>query len=287
MGQNEKIQAAMEAFQALFSDEKARRSKELWKDYFLSKAFLEVQFSESCLKQMQDYLKNQNMVPYKELPPAFLFELVTAYGLEPLIDDRRGLVQADFMEDAFYKKKLSPWRLGLARAMKTVAEIWNAQDVSWRRDRGGKTIRKWEYRLRGRAFEDYIQLCIAHDAGVRDWEEDPERGGPLTRGEWRYIQTGRYSKTEYGIFVRNECVLLLYAYFLCTRRLPESAYVWLWKEYRLSEMKAGQQVKAYEGIRQAILSQCPSVEAMANQEKEAEGQYHSWTQRLHDVERKY
>ena len=284
---NIKSKAAMEAFQALFSDEKARKSKEQWKDYFLSETFLDVQFSENFMEQMRDSLKKQNQVPYKELPPAFLFELATAYGLEPLIDEKKGQVRADFMEAAFYEKKLSPWRLELARVMRTAAKIWNAQDASWRRDRGGRTIRKWEYRLRERAFEDYIQLCIAHDAGVCDWEEDPECGGPLTRGMWEYIQTGRFRQNDYGDFVRNECILMLYAYFLRTRKLPESAYVWLWKRYKLSEMKAGQQIKAYDGIRQAILSQCPSVETMADQEKLAEEQYHSWTQRLYDVERKY
>lgn len=283
----EKIQAALAAFQALFSDDKTRKSKERWKDYFLSETFLEVQFSGNCLRQMQDYLKKQEMVSYKELPPGFLFELVTAYGLEPLIDEHRGLIQADFMEDSFYKKELSAWWVEFGSAMRTVAEIWNAQDASWRRDRGGRSIRKWEYRLRGRAFADYIELCVKYDAGVQDWEEDYERGGPLSRGKWHYIQTGRYNQNSYGDFVRNECILLLYAYFLRTHKLPKAAYVWLWKLYELSEMKAGQQVRAYEGIRQAILMQCPSVEATADEEKMAQEQYNSWTRRLNDLERKY
>lgn len=284
---NEKIQAALGAFQALFSDDKTRKSKERWKDYFLSETFLEVQFSGSCLRQMQEYLKKQKMAPYKELPPVFLFELVTAYGLEPLIDERKGLIQADFMEDSFYRKELSPWWLEFGRAMRAAAEIWNAQDASWRRDRGGRSIRKWEYRLRGRAFADYIELCVKYDAGVQDWEEDYERGGPLSRGKWHYIQTGRYNQNSYGDFVRNECILLLYAYFLRTHKLPKAAYVWLWGIYELSEMKAGQQVRAYEGIRQAILMQCPSVEAAADEEKVAEEQYNDWTRRLNDLERKY
>ena len=284
---NEKIQAALGAFQALFSDDKTRKSKERWKDYFLSEMFLEVQFSGSCLRQMQEYLKKQKMAPYKELPPVFLFELVTAYGLEPLIDERKGLIQADFMEDSFYRKELSPWWLEFGRAMRAAAEIWNAQDASWRRDRGGRSIRKWEYRLRGRAFADYIELCVKYDAGVQDWEEDYERGGPLSRGKWHYIQTGRYNQNSYGDFVRNECILLLYAYFLRTHKLPKAAYVWLWGIYELSEMKAGQQVRAYEGIRQAILMQCPSVEAAADEEKVAEEQYNDWTRRLNDLERKY
>lgn len=284
---NEKIQAALGAFQALFSDDKTRKSKERWKDYFLSEMFLEVQFSGSCLRQMQEYLKKQKMAPYKELPPVFLFELVTAYGLEPLIDERKGLIQADFMEDSFYRKELSPWWLEFGRAMRAAAEIWNAQDASWRRDRGGRSIRKWEYRLRGRAFADYIELCVKYDAGVQDWEEDYERGGPLSRGKWHYIQTGRYNQNSYGDFVRNECILLLYAYFLRTHKLPKAAYVWLWGIYELSEMKAGQQVRAYEGIRQAILMRCPSVEAAADEEKVAEEQYNDWTRRLNDLERKY
>lgn len=284
---NEKIQAALGAFQALFSDDKTRKSKERWKDYFLSETFLEVQFSGSCLRQMQEYLKKQKMAPYKELPPVFLFELVTAYGLEPLIDERKGLIQADFMEDSFYRKELSPWWLEFGRAMRAAAEIWNAQDASWRRDRGGRSIRKWEYRLRGRAFADYIELCVKYDAGVQDWEEDYERGGPLSRGKWHYIQTGRYNQNSYGDFVRNECILLLYAYFLRTHKLPKAAYVWLWGIYELSEMKAGQQVRAYEGIRQAILMQCPSVEKAADEEKAAEEQYNDWTRRLNDLERKY
>lgn len=284
---NEKIQAALGAFQALFSDDKTRKSKERWKDYFLSEMFLEVQFSGSCLRQMQEYLKKQKMAPYKELPPVFLFELVTAYGLEPLIDERKGLIQADFMEDSFYRKELSPWWLEFGRAMRAAAEIWNAQDASWRRDRGGRSIRKWEYRLRGRAFADYIELCVKYDASVQDWEEDYERGGPLSRGKWHYIQTGRYNQNSYGDFVRNECILLLYAYFLRTHKLPKAAYVWLWGIYELSEMKAGQQVRAYEGIRQAILMQCPSVEKAADEEKAAEEQYNDWTRRLNDLERKY
>lgn len=284
---NEKIQAALGAFQALFSDDKTRKSKERWKDYFLSETFLEVQFSGSCLRQMQEYLKKQKMAPYKELPPVFLFELVTAYGLEPLIDERKGLIQADFMEDSFYRKELSPWWLEFGRAMRAAAEIWNAQDASWRRDRGGRSIRKWEYRLRGRAFADYIELCVKYDASVQDWEEDYERGGPLSRGKWHYIQTGRYNQNSYGDFVRNECILLLYAYFLRTHKLPKAAYVWLWGIYELSEMKAGQQVRAYEGIRQAILMQCPSVEKAADEEKAAEEQYNDWTRRLNDLERKY
>lgn len=284
---NEKIQAALGAFQVLFSDDKTRKSKEQWKDYFLSETFLEVQFSGSCLRQMQDYLKKQKMAPYKELPPVFLFELVTVYGLEPLIDERKGLIQADFMEDSFYRKELSPWWLEFGRAVRAAAEIWNAQDASWRRDFGGRSIRKWEYRLRGRAFADYIELCVKYDAGVQDWEEDYERGGPLSRGKWHYIQTGRYNQNSYGDFVRNECILLLYAYFLRTHKLPKVAYVWLWGIYELSEMKAGQQVRAYEGIRQAILMQCPSVEAAADEEKVAEEQYNDWTRRLNDLERKY
>ncbi len=284
---NEKIQAALGAFQALFSDDKTRKSKERWKDYFLSEMFLEVQFSGICLRQMQEYLKKQKMAPYKELPPVFLFELVTAYGLEPLIDERKGLIQADFMEDSFYRKELSAWWLEFGRAMRAAAEIWNAQDASWRRDFGGRSIRKWEYRLRGRAFADYIELCVKYDAGVQDWEEDYERGGPLSRGKWHYIQTGRYNQNSYGDFVRNECILLLYAYFLRTHKLPKAAYVWLWGIYELSEMKAGQQVRAYEGIRQAILMQCPSVEKAADEEKAAEEQYNDWTRRLNDLERKY
>ena len=284
---NEKIQAALEAFQALFSDDKTRKSKEQWKDYFLSETFLDVQFSGSCLRQMQDYLKKQKMVPYKELPPVFLFELVTAYGLEPLIDERKGLIQADFMEDSFYRKELSPWWLEFGRAMRAATEIWNAQDTSWRRNRGGRSIRKWEYRLRGRAFADYIELCVKYDAGVQDWEEDYEQGGSLSRGKWHYIQMGRYNQNSYGDFVRNECILLLYAYFLRTHKLPKAAYVWLWGIYELSEMKIGQQMRAYEGIRQAILMQCSSVEKAADEEKAAEEQYNDWTRRLNDLEKKY
>ena len=250
---NEKIQAALGAFQALFSDDKTRKSKERWKDYFLSEMFLEVQFSGICLRQMQEYLKKQKMAPYKELPPVFLFELVTAYGLEPLIDERKGLIQADFMEDSFYRKELSAWWLEFGRAMRAAAEIWNAQDASWRRDRGGRSIRKWEYRLRGRAFADYIELCVKYDASVQDWEEDYERGGPLSRGKWHYIQTGRYNQNSYGDFVRNECILLLYAYFLRTHKLPKAAYVWLWGIYELSEMKAGQQVRDWVATPQSHL----------------------------------
>lgn len=191
------------------------------------------------------------------------------------------------MEDSFYRKELSAWWLEFGRAMRAAAEIWNAQDASWRRDRGGRSIRKWEYRLRGRAFADYIELCVKYDASVQDWEEDYERGGPLSRGKWHYIQTGRYNQNSYGDFVRNECILLLYAYFLRTHKLPKAAYVWLWGIYELSEMKAGQQVRAYEGIRQAILMQCPSVEKAADEEKAAEEQYNDWTRRLNDLERKY
>ena len=236
---------------------------------------------------MQDYLKKQKMVPYKELPPVFLFELVTAYGLEPLIDERKGLIQADFMEDSFYRKELSPWWLEFGRAMRAATEIWNAQDTSWRRNRGGRSIRKWEYRLRGRAFADYIELCVKYDAGVQDWEEDYEQGGSLSRGKWHYIQMGRYNQNSYGDFVRNECILLLYAYFLRTHKLPKAAYVWLWGIYELSEMKIGQQMRAYEGIRQAILMQCSSVEKAADEEKAAEEQYNDWTRRLNDLEKKY
>lgn len=54
---NLQSKAAMEAFQALFSDEKARKSKEQWKDYFLSETFLDVQFSENYMEQTRDYLK--------------------------------------------------------------------------------------------------------------------------------------------------------------------------------------------------------------------------------------
>lgn len=54
---NLQSKAAMEAFQALFSDETARKSKEQWKDYFLSETFLDVQFSENFMEQTRDYLK--------------------------------------------------------------------------------------------------------------------------------------------------------------------------------------------------------------------------------------
>lgn len=282
-----KIQAALEAFQASFADEKTRKSREHWMNYFLSETFLEVQFMGEFAEQVFDYLRRQDETPYKELPPTFLFELVTAYGMESLIDKRKGLVQADFMDMSFDQEEISPWRQGLVRAMRVVGEIWNAQDISWRRDRGARTIRKWEYCLRGRAFADYIRLCVKHDAGVRDWEEDPEREGPFMRGKWSHIQTGKYSQNSYDLDVRNECILVLYAYFLRTHQLPEHIYVWLWREYELSEIKAGQRVRAYEGIRQAILEQCPSVEAIADQEKAEEEQYHNWKQQLNSLERKY
>lgn len=280
-------QAAIGEFESLFCDEKIRGNRERWKEYFLSDTFLDVQFSEEFVGQMQVFLINQEFVPYDELPPYFIYELIVAYGLESFIDVRDCLIHALFMDEEHYECDMPEKIRQMSKSMKSVAEIWNGQDEAWRIQRGGRTIRKWEYRLRSRAFEDYIQICKEYECGESEWEKDEYGEGPFARGKWCYIQEGRCKNIEYGEFIRNECILKLYDYFLRTREVSVKVCVWLYNIYDFEGMSGKSYEEKYEGIRKSLFSQYSDLEVLAKNNKDNEERKRKWFLRLYDLEKRY
>lgn len=281
------LQAALEQLQALFADTKSRGNKAQWKNYFLSDDFLAVQFFEPFAEEMMSFLKHQSYMPYEELPPAFLLELVVAYALDPFISEQECIIDAAVLyeKDGEDNAEITQWERALANSRRIAAQIWNDQNDFWRIERGGRTIKKWEYRLRSKAFEDYIGVCSDYEAGKYEGNKWDDR--PFSRGCWCYIQTGACKKTAYGTFIRNECILRLYAYFLRTRKMPLSVCVWLYQTYDLSGIAGKSYESSYEGIRQALLSQYPSLASAAEEAQAEEEKYREWKSRLYDLEQKY
>lgn len=283
----------MDNFINLFTNEKERNNKNLWREYFVSDEFLAGQFSGDYMQQIQDFLKNQEFEQYDKLPPAFLFELISAYALEPWIAEWDGLIREDFMyqdcdEEDFAEEdcddeSVASWNRTMTDSMRIASEIWNSQDDFWRTERGSRTIRKWEYRLRGRAFQDYINVCYQY----KNFGWDGVDTELFWWGAWHHIEVGPCRKADYCKTSRDVCLLSLYEYFFRTNKLPEDACVWLWKRLELSEMEGKEYAKYYVGIREALLTQHSDMRTLIGENQNEYEKYSNWKRRVNSIEEKY
>lgn len=105
-------------FISIFEDEQSRNSTKVWKQFFVSDIFLDHQFSD-WLEELEDYLKNQTIVPQNCLPQAFLLQIMNAYNIAT--NGEGILINEGYLYGTFEAEKATKYELILKR-------IWDSQE---------------------------------------------------------------------------------------------------------------------------------------------------------------
>ena len=262
--QQKAIQASMETgalrdLITLFTDSKQAKAADAWRRFFLSEAFLGEQYTEEFARGLSDYLMEQEVFPWDNLPMALLQELAIAYGLIP------HFAGEEYREGMKYPKewyKVSVEQTFPAR--KQVAEIFNRQ--GWDCDLKSMTRRMLKQpanKVRHNAFSDYLAL------------KEMGRRGQLTEAEketWQYILG--FGQVHY-LFERNgkrpgtgdyesrsECVVKLYVQWLKEERLPECVLKFLYRKFSFRELDRSSTRGLYGALKEQVLRQLPQVEEL-------------------------
>ena len=245
----------------ILNDSQRCNSASHWKEYFLSKLFLDEQFDENFGKGLMECLQEAPDGLIYNLPKNFILELVIAYGLlpdairvgEPKYD-KKGNQYWEYIyrvngEGSFYNRMVA-------------AELYNmqaAKNSANSRNMYNFLVNKKENRLREYSFSEYIKLRKLNQDGHLNksqrgkWEKMLLGGGP----HFLYERNGQ----EYEeIYTHSECFVVLLEYWVRTDKVPESVLMFMYDNYGLKSIDHSSMADIYKGLKDAILQKLPKIE---------------------------
>lgn len=263
-------QSALMELGELLQNKRTRNKSEVWRRFFLSESFLEVQCEEAFGRELLEYLHVdepktlEEAVWQESLPQSFLIELVIAYGMLPdedgYIHERKG----DSVQEA-------------------VRRVWN-EDLERRRYHMRldhiRTLYRPENLVRMRSFSDYLTLRSLNAQGKLAEEKSFVKLLVGGRSSCLYEQDSQkvlLSET------RSECLIPLLAYWLRQEKVPAAACRYMYQEYGLKDMEHSSNRQLYAGLKEAILQQQPDIERELYEEKGMEQLRKSWKKKLTQV----
>lgn len=201
---------ALQLLSGIFMDDEKCGSSEAWRDFFLSDAFLCVQFEDIFGEELQEFIFAQKKYPVNELPEMFLTESAIAYALIP--------EEQDVWVNVFPIK-----------AATVIVALWRKQSEKWRGDEGIKALRDGESQRRIQAYANYIFLRLFHaqegisEANRKEWS------GAASKG----IYTESHAKTLMGGIMNDACVLQLFMYWMLQGDMPDCLGEHIYQHYHL------------------------------------------------------
>ena len=102
-------------------DNKKRNNRTEWRSFFITKVFLDEQYEEHFIRAMYEFLQQQNMVPFDELPNELVVELAIVYALDPDEDDFLVSIE-EYDHSGLYD-----WK-NVDIFEECIANIWNSQE---------------------------------------------------------------------------------------------------------------------------------------------------------------
>lgn len=88
----------LDQFKKLLTE--SQNDKLAWREFFISRDFLDVQYEKDFVMELNDYLHSEEKLGYANLPQAFVVELSIAYGTWP--NDMFSF-EIDPYEDVYYE----------------------------------------------------------------------------------------------------------------------------------------------------------------------------------------
>ncbi len=232
-----------------FSDNRKRKDKGQWKSFFLQDDFLRVQFEVGFVEKLDEYLREQQLENYYDLPTTFIIEMVIAYGL--------------VLEDDGYIQIHSTWDDEFERTepcSNIIANIWNMQNGQYSIMKGSSFLKKPENMTRFASFFDYHLLRTMAERGFLL----PER-----RGEWKEIifqsregnimQKNKSKVSASFVPKRHECLLDLYGFLVENYDLPMCVCEEIYNTNELQTANQKELSQKYIRIRDAILKKYPGI----------------------------
>lgn len=236
---------AMDAFRAIWQDEKKRKDKNAWREYFSSPVFLGVQreagFASALLDLIEKDVKNG-----RQLGGKFLTELSIAYGIR-------------------YRSKTGYFLSGAAfPGGEAIRDILDLGD-------GVSSLTHEEDKIWAACWRDYWELL---GLGKNGGFEDPNRAG-----RWKEL-FDRYRKekitehpevtraSENEVEYRHPYGLRLLAFLVEKNPLPPEAIQYLYDTLKLETIATSSSKRYYKPLLDAVLPVLPD-QAAVKEEKEA------------------
>lgn len=251
---------SLKDFVTLFENTKRNRQADTWKQYFLTESFLSEQFSEEYGKGLLEYLKNQDIVPYDNLPMGLLQELAIAYAFIPHFAGEEYFEGKKYPKE-WYKVSVDSDTPG---ARKYIAEIFNIQGVECDlKSMTNHILRQPALKVRHNAFSDYLILkeknrnCLLTEGEGKSWK-------PLLRFAKSHHLYERNGKCPYDADgeARGECLIKLYVQWFKEEQIPECVLKFLYRELAFKELDRSSTKGLYRTLKEQALLQCPNLEAL-------------------------
>lgn len=277
-------QGALGELTRIFEDGKRRNKAEVWKDYFLSASFLAEQYRDEFAKGLLQYLQNQTIAAYNNLPQAFVTELAVAYALYPESIGMHEWVQQSTPSSEEIMREVEIFRVeasGSFYARTAAAEIWNAQTADY--DKYGfsrlyKSLNREDRLVRLRSFDTYHRLVNMNEKGYLT---------PRESKIWEDMLYGITNDFLYEInghtvdqYTRSECLITLITYWITSVQVPECVLKYLYKQLNLKNVEGSMNRVRYKPLKQAIIQQFPQIEIVLFGKNDNTKRIHTWYKQL-------
>lgn len=254
-------QGALSELIAILEDSRRNNQASVWREYFLSEAFLEKQFDESFGEGLWQYLGETPDDFLHHLPQNFIKELVIAFGILPdavKVGEAKRDKRGNEYWDCIYRVNGE----GSFSNRRMAAELFNCQD-----DPDGENskrlyhllVTKPENRLRSYAFSKYIKLRKLNAEGHLGTGEREMWERLLLGGTSRHLYERNGREQEDG-YTQSECFILLLEYWVRTEWIPEDVLCFMYHTYALRDIAHSSVQQLYGGLKEAILQRLPEIE---------------------------
>lgn len=248
---------ALHDFIVLFENPKQAKKADIWKNFFLSEAFLKEQYVETFGKGLLAYLSGQDICPADNLPMGLLQELAIAYAFIP------HFAGEEYFDGLKYPKewyKVSVENTFPAR--KYAAEIFNMQGRECDlKSMTGRILRQPANKVRHNAFSDYLAMKeMGRDGRLTDGEKEIwQRILGACQPYYLYERNGKKSGgADYES--RSESVVKLYVRWLKDEQLPKEVLLFFYKKLNFKELDRSSTRGLYGALKVEVLRQLPQAE---------------------------
>ena len=278
---------AMQQFKAIFMDSKKRNNRTEWRSFFITKVFLDEQYEEHFIRAMYEFLQQQNMVPFDELPNELVVELAIVYALDPDEDDFLVSIE-EYDHSGLYD-----WK-NVDIFEECIANIWNSQENY---PENYKNLISKPSFIRRESYDEYKEIREVALANTWDYKKDStsleQYKYTISMGYWDFVadDVSIHKKGIHNILLegdyRHVCVVELYDYLLCKYGFPIDVCAFIYSYYEFDNLEKEKFADVYKDFKAHILELYPNISEYCKTNISADDYADELSETLKKLQKKY
>lgn len=298
-------------FKAIFEDEQKRNNRELWRDFFISKEFLDEQYEDEYIKAMCKYLYEQKEVSTNKLPLGLMVELAIVYALEPEDDGyceiEEYCICEEDEEDIYLKENgfinneedMKEYiRNGLdsfyIKQTAIIAKLWNEQDNY--EENFDEFMSKASF-IRRSSYEYYRNIRFYAIYKLWDYEGKLDSlkkyKYDLSMGHYDFladddtVNSMDIKDIRYEDSLTHSCLLELFDYLLQKYQFSIEPCAYMYSYFELEDIEETEYAPMYKDLKSHILELYPNIDEYCKSNISSEDYAPNLSEMLKQIQAKY